>query len=62
MCCYNQRMDGTAPDKPQTYALILIHQDGSEVVFESGITKERAEEMQTILRGFITDVRVIEQP
>jgi hypothetical protein len=55
-------MDGTTPEKPMIYALILVHGDGRETVFESGITKERAEEMQSVLRGFITDVRVVERP
>ena len=49
------------PRSSETYALILIHPDGQQVVFESGISKERAEEMQGILRGFITDVQVVDQ-
>ena len=43
------------------YAIVLVHDDGHQVVFESGISKERADEMQAILIAFITDVRVVDQ-
>jgi len=47
--------------RTEGYAIVLVHADGRQVVFESGILKERAESMQAILLGFIADVRVVNQ-
>jgi len=49
------------PRDAGTYAVILVHADGKQVVFESDVSKERAESMRDILCGFISDVRVVDQ-
>jgi len=50
-----------AADDRNTYAVILVHADGNSEVFESEISKERAEAMQAVLLKFIRDVQVVDQ-
>jgi hypothetical protein len=49
------------PPTDKTYSVVLVGADGHHVIFESCLSKDRAETMRTVLLGVVSDVEVVEE-